>query len=634
MPRRHVRKPGSRRYKDNPISNLMDAIDAVEEGMAVFRASKIFGIPYGTLYNRSKGIHTSNHGRPLQIPLSVEEDIVSIIEFCATMKTPVTRFDVRCMVQTMLNAAGIVHSVFTDNLPGRDWMSSFIKRHHLTTRIADNVKSVRVEVNGEVIEEYFDSLEESLQDVEPQNIYNYDETNLTDDPGAKKVITRRGRKRIERKIDHSKSSTSLMFCGNALGEFLPCMVVYKAENLYQGWTEGAPPGTCFDTTKSGWFDGRTFGIWFKNVFVPHLKGPGPFALIGDNLGSHFSKEVLELCGKKNIRFITLPPNSTHLTQPLDLAVFRPAKTSWRDIIERWRRETKRTQARIPKEHFPTLLCKLVNSLKKENLVAGFKGCGIYPLNRQEVLKRIVVTDENMKEVAERHLGPSFIAILEKNVGLGVPAEEKKKKKRGIKVKPGTVVKPNDLDQQVPTASAELPDNPFASICLYNSDDEDAQEKEDVVLEERRSEVGDKVLMPSTLLKPIENLPLKMVIRIDAGDSAQVISTSFNDQGDDDLLFDDRLFQRKPTARSLRTLGVKHPNGSASRGYPKSKKQKVAASVTICSGCTHSCDEEYIKCDVCNDPYHMKCSGVPYKAGQDIDELNFYCDNCTELFNGV
>ena len=49
MPRRHVRKPGSRRYQDNPICNLMDAIDAVEEGMAVFRAHKIFG----TGYNRS-----------------------------------------------------------------------------------------------------------------------------------------------------------------------------------------------------------------------------------------------------------------------------------------------------------------------------------------------------------------------------------------------------------------------------------------------------------------------------------------------------------------------------------------------------------------------------------------------------
>ena len=29
-----------------------------------------------------------------------------------------------------------------------------------------------------------------------------------------------------------------MFAGNAVGDYLPRMVVYKAQNLYRGWTEG------------------------------------------------------------------------------------------------------------------------------------------------------------------------------------------------------------------------------------------------------------------------------------------------------------------------------------------------------------------------------------------------------------
>ena len=53
----------------------------------------------------------------------------------------------------------------------------------------DNVKSSRALVNEEVINKYFDHLENSLEDIPTINVFNYDETNITDDPGAKLVIT-------------------------------------------------------------------------------------------------------------------------------------------------------------------------------------------------------------------------------------------------------------------------------------------------------------------------------------------------------------------------------------------------------------------------------------------------------------
>ena len=37
-----------------------------------------------------------------------------------------------------------------------------------------------------MISEYFEILEKTFDEIPPENIYNYDETNLTDDPGAKK----------------------------------------------------------------------------------------------------------------------------------------------------------------------------------------------------------------------------------------------------------------------------------------------------------------------------------------------------------------------------------------------------------------------------------------------------------------
>ena len=75
-----------------------------------------------------------------------------------------------------------------------------------------------------------------------------------------------------------------MFCGSAAGAYLPPMAVYKAQNIYTNWRIGGPEGTVYDATKSGWFDSRTFEIWFMNVFLPNIsKLSGPKLLIGDNV---------------------------------------------------------------------------------------------------------------------------------------------------------------------------------------------------------------------------------------------------------------------------------------------------------------------------------------------------------------
>ena len=114
------------------------------------------------------------------------------------------------------------------------------------------------------------------------------------------------------------------------------------------------------------------------IFLPNACTlNGPVALIGNNLGSHFSKAVVDACLQNNM-FITLVPNSTHLTQPLDITVFCPAKIHWRNILIRWRKESK-TGGCIPKSHFPRLLSSLFALLPLENLKSGFHATGMSPL---------------------------------------------------------------------------------------------------------------------------------------------------------------------------------------------------------------------------------------------------------------
>ena len=73
-------------------------------------------------------------------------------------------------------------------MPGKDWAKGFLElqNHIISSRWCQNVKRCRAAISHEMISEYFNELNESLQDVEPRAIVNYDETNFTDDPGVKK----------------------------------------------------------------------------------------------------------------------------------------------------------------------------------------------------------------------------------------------------------------------------------------------------------------------------------------------------------------------------------------------------------------------------------------------------------------
>ncbi|XP_055533763.1 uncharacterized protein LOC129723520 isoform X2 [Wyeomyia smithii] len=147
-------------------------------------------------------------------------------------------------------------------------------------------------------------------------------------------------------MDHSKSSFSVMFAAAADGFVLPPYVVYASVHLYSTWTEGGPKGTRYNRSKSGWFDKVIFEDWFTSMALPYfmnLNNDLPKVIIGDNLASHLSYKVMKSCLENSIRFVFLPPNATHLCQPLDVAYFRPLKQAWRKTLDIWKKQHRGTQ---------------------------------------------------------------------------------------------------------------------------------------------------------------------------------------------------------------------------------------------------------------------------------------------------
>lgn len=132
---------------------------------------------------------------------------------------------------------------------------------------------------------------------------------------------------------------------------------------------------------------------FTHHFLRHSgirEGQGRSAIIGDNLASHINLSVLQTCKKYNIAFICLPPNSTHICWPLDVAIYGPLKHYWRDTLRQWKESPEgKTSDTLSKERFPTLLSRVVAKLRQGialSLKNGFRKCGIYPTDKEELLK--------------------------------------------------------------------------------------------------------------------------------------------------------------------------------------------------------------------------------------------------------
>jgi len=124
--------------------------------------------------------------------------------------------------------------------------------------------------------------------------------------------------------------------------------------------------------------------WFKVDFLDHIRRqPGKKLLVGDNLSSHISMEVIRLCKENDVEFVCLPPNSTHLIQPLDVGFFGPMKRAWRKQLKSYAEKDPAAKF-LDKPLFPGMLKELLECLHPDrHLPTAFERCGLFPINREK-----------------------------------------------------------------------------------------------------------------------------------------------------------------------------------------------------------------------------------------------------------
>lgn len=364
------------------------AIEAVRRGENVSSAAKKYGVPRITLRNKITGKSPAicSMGPPSVLNNNEEAILVQWLFAMSDRHCPVAKEQLLDSVQLIIKSDGR-ETPFTDGRPGRKWYQAFLKRHpEVSERLSQNLTSSREAVTQDQICKWFSEIqryfeENNLEDIlkDPTRIFNTDESAFFLNPNPGHVLVKKGDKNVYSISGNEKENLTVLMTANAEGIFAPPMIVFAYERIPKQVSDSVPETWGIGKSENGWMCSSTFYEYITNIFHPWLiqnKIKLPVIFFLDGHASHLTKHLSDFCSQNKIEIIALYPNSTHLLQPMDLAVFRPLKAFWRKHVRKWK--TEHLGQQVKKDNFAPILKKAIEDLTPDCVKNGFKAGGLFP----------------------------------------------------------------------------------------------------------------------------------------------------------------------------------------------------------------------------------------------------------------
>jgi hypothetical protein len=267
----------------------------------------------------------------------------------------------------------------------RTWYKKFKRRHPaLKERICQNISKQRIsaQANAKNITNYFALLAQFIN-YPPSQIYAGDETGLDGDGDREhRALFQVGTQRPTQELDSYREHTSLMHIGNAAGESLPIIFIFKGKAIDQAVVPQIPDDALVGCQENGYF----IGDHFLRV-LQHLDQHGakdrPLLFIIDGAKGHIDVSALDWAVERGIHVLCLPSNTTHILQVADVALFGPFKTLWKSACEKLKEERGRSQQQQQRcvrrgDIVSLVLQAWGKAMTPENVKSGFRRTGIYP----------------------------------------------------------------------------------------------------------------------------------------------------------------------------------------------------------------------------------------------------------------
>lgn len=255
----------------------------------------------------------------------------------------------------------------------------------------------------EKVDTYYKNLDDILEKYDlrdkPQFIYNIDETGIQPEHRPPNVIAPVGSK--PQAITSPRSTTTTVIgCANATGNSVPPFFIFKGKRYNPDLMKGATPGAHAVMSDSGWSNADIFQEYLKTQFIPNVRGgcadDQKILLICDGHTSHVSKSVIEWANSKNVILFILPAHTSHLLQPLDVSIFSPFKTYYYSECATYMRN--KIGQTVTRYQMCQLACTAyMKAMTPQNIVAGFRKTGIYPIAKDIVPKEKLFPSESFTD---------------------------------------------------------------------------------------------------------------------------------------------------------------------------------------------------------------------------------------------
>lgn len=185
----------------------------------------------------------------------------------------------------------------------------------------------------------------------------------------------------------SREHISIHCCVSASGVAMPPMIIFKAAFSGGNYAAGGPDGALYGKQATGFMDSELFLRWFTQIFLVFAKPSAdkPVLLLLDSHASHCSPAVIDCARQNNVILLALMPHTTHLCQPLDVAVYKSFKVALSKLVKLG--QAVRGNLCMAKKNVPRIIkSALGNSMTATNIKSGFRKCRIHPFNPNAIEK--------------------------------------------------------------------------------------------------------------------------------------------------------------------------------------------------------------------------------------------------------
>ena len=371
------------KYKAWNEENLQLAYQSYQrKDFSLRQAAEAYDVPKSTLHDRITGKvpFYKKSGPPRYLTGTEEAELVNFITESAKVGYSRSRKEILALVQAALKLKG------REIVLSGGWWESFKGRHpKITLRSAEPLAYARAVASDPVVlDRYYDILERTLSENDlmdkPCQIFNCDETGMPLSPKPPKVVTTKGDKHPYAINAGDKTQITVLMCCSAGGYPIPPYVIFDRKFVKPELAEGEVPGTAYGTSSNGWIDSDLFDLWFRHHFLIYAPPARPLLLLLDGHSSHYQPRFIQKAAEEEIIVFCLPPHTTHRTQPLDNGCFGPLKRAWREECQKYCSDNPgRVVTRLQFSQIFNRAWK--RTITMENLISGFRFCGVYPFNR-------------------------------------------------------------------------------------------------------------------------------------------------------------------------------------------------------------------------------------------------------------